>query len=116
MKAYAAACDLLNEYSENAFMILKILTIASIPHSFCILYIAIKRVEGNIKSILYTYIILVAITIIAGYLFMQSLGLIGVGVGWLLGNIVTCGIIGVQSVKHNFKNIKNDCFAYLSRQ
>ncbi len=71
------------EYSDNAFKLLSILALSSIPLAINTLYIAVKRVQKKLKPVVLVNAFIAAVTIGAGYLLMDSLGLVGVGVAWI---------------------------------
>jgi len=47
------------------------------------------------------------VTLVASYVLMQSMGIIGVGIAWVIGNGVVAGGIGIATMgefkKHIFK-------------
>ncbi|MFW6120326.1 MAG: lipopolysaccharide biosynthesis protein [Petrotogales bacterium] len=82
------------DYFKNSFWILVVLSIGSVPFSFNVLYISIKRIQKQVKPLIYVYGLVAVITLSTSYLLMQSMGLIGVGFAWILGNgLVACTII-----------------------
>jgi len=81
------------EYAINSFGVLLILVLGSIPFAINALYATIKRVQKDVKPVIYVYGGIAIITILGSYLLMQSMGIIGVGVAWVIGNsVVMCGI------------------------
>lgn len=87
------------EYAKNSFEILLILAFGSIPFTFSALYATMKRIQGEIKAVIYIYSGVTIITLVASYILMQSLGLVGVGYAWVFGNGVIAGIIGFKLLK-----------------
>jgi hypothetical protein len=49
------------------------------------LYIAIKEVQKEIKPVIYVYRGIATITLMGSYLLMQTMGIIGVGIAWVIG-------------------------------
>jgi len=81
------------EYARNSLDVLLILVLGSVPFAFNVVYASIKRVQKEIKPIIWVYGSITIITIVTSYLLMQSFGIIGVGVAWVIGNcFVTFGI------------------------
>lgn len=87
------------EYAVNSLEVLLILSIASIPYAVIAVYATVKRVQKKIMPVIYAYGAVVGITLAGGYLLMQSMGLIGVGTAWVIGNGVVAGAVGVKSVR-----------------
>ena len=85
------------EYAQNSFDVLLILALGSIPFAFNSLYATIKRVQKEIKPVIWVYGSIAMMTLMAGYLLMQNLGIIGVGIAWVIGN----GVVAISTgLKH----------------
>lgn len=81
------------EYARYSFEVLSILVLGSIPFAFNALYATIKRVENEVKPVILVYGSVAAITIVGSYFLMQTMGLVGIGYAWVIGNgVVTIGI------------------------
>ena len=52
---------------------------------------------------IWVYAGIAVITLVLGYLLMQSMGLVGIGYAWVVGNVVVAGGIGIMAVKEKFK-------------
>lgn len=87
------------EYSEYAFGMLKMFSLASLSNSLNIIYISIKRVNKEINSVIFINFILAFFTIIGGYFLMNRIGLIGIGVAWLLANLFVNLLIAIKTFK-----------------
>jgi O-antigen/teichoic acid export membrane protein len=83
-------------YAQNSFEVLWILALASFPFAFNSLYIAIKEVQKEIKPVIYVYGAIALITIAGSYVLMPNMGIIGVGIAWVIGNGVVAGGIGFK--------------------
>lgn len=81
------------EYSENSFSLLKILSIASIPYTLNIIYISVKRIEQHIEPVIYMHSFLGMFSILFSILLVKWVGIIGVGVSWLLVNCIAAVFI-----------------------
>ena len=86
-------------YAENAFKVLLILSLASIPHAINVVYVAVKRVENEIKSVIYVYGAVAVLTLIGSCVVIQEMGLIGIGISWIFGNGVVALIAGVKLIQ-----------------
>ena len=83
-------------YSENAFQLLRILVLSSILVPLNQLYITTKRVQGQVKPIIYVYAIIAIFTIGIGYILMKSIGLTGIGIGWGLSQGIVVLLVGCR--------------------
>jgi O-antigen/teichoic acid export membrane protein len=88
-------------YARNSFGILAILVLGSIPFAFNALYVAVKRVQKEIKPVIWVYGGVAVITLVMGYVLMLEFGLIGVGYAWVIGNGVVAGGVWVRWVKRD---------------
>ena len=71
------------EYSENAFKLLFILSVALIPHIVNELYVTICMVKFKLRAILFVNLARTALIPLMCYLMMVQFGLMGVGWGYL---------------------------------
>jgi O-antigen/teichoic acid export membrane protein len=92
------------EYARNSFKILLILCIASIPFSFNAVYLTVKRVREELKTVIFVYCFVAIFTLLGGYLSVQSMGLIGIGFTWLLAQSIVAMIIGINITKKQSKH------------
>lgn len=86
------------DYAKNALEVLQILSIASIPYAVNMVYIAYKRVKQEILPVICVYGGIMVLTLIGSYISIQSMGLIGVGLSWVLGNGIVAGVVGVKMI------------------
>ena len=87
------------EYARNSFEVLSILVLGCIPFAFNVLYATTKRVQKEIMPVIYVYGGIVVITLVGSYFLMQSMGVIAVGIAWIIGNgIVATGNV-IVSIK-----------------
>lgn len=87
-------------YAINGFEILLILSAASIPHSVNVVYVAVMRVEQKVAQVIYVYGGIAFITLAGSYILTHSMGLIGIGVSWILGNGIVAGITGIKIMQY----------------
>jgi len=91
-------------YSEEGFELLQVFSVSAIPLSLNLLYVAVKRVQIKVKSIVYTYVSMAIFTIGISYILMAEIGLIGVGMGWFLGQTIVAISIGLVILKEKVRN------------
>jgi len=65
------------EYARNSFELLLILVLGSVSFAVNALYASVKRVQKEIKPVIWIYAGIAVITLVAGYLLMGKFGLIG---------------------------------------
>ncbi|MDO8870317.1 MAG: oligosaccharide flippase family protein [Methanobacteriaceae archaeon] len=96
-------------YSNNAYYVLILSALASLPYSVNALYSTIKRVKKEMNAVIIIYGCLVLFSIIFGYYFMHLFGLIGIGLAWLFSNIIVLIIvfIDIKLISPLFKDHKN---------
>lgn len=83
-------------YSKNAFQMLLLLAIASIPYSVNATYITTKRVNKKTNVIINTYGFIAIFTIVVSYLLMIKIGLIGVGIAWISAQSIVALAISMR--------------------
>jgi len=88
-----------NAYAENAFEVLLILSIASIPHAINVVYVAVKRVKKETMPVIYVYGAVAVLTLIGSCVVIQEMGLIGIGISWIFGNGIVALIVGVKMIR-----------------
>jgi len=71
-------------YSENATGLLRILAISAIPVTINVVYLAIKRVEKNLKIIVGLTIFIAIATLALSYVLLPMMGINGAGIAWLI--------------------------------
>ena len=87
------------EYSENAFRLMTIFALSSIPVAINDLYIVITRVKLQVKPVLYTNSGLAFTILLASYILMSKVGLAGAGLGWLLGHGIVAIFTGILIIR-----------------
>jgi O-antigen/teichoic acid export membrane protein len=82
-----------SEYAQNGLILLNILAISALPNSINMVYTTIKRITGENFHIIVINGIIAIVTIIGSIALLPSMYLIGVGIAWMIGNLL--GIIGI---------------------
>lgn len=85
-------------YYENALDLLLILILAVVPFTFVRFYVAVQRVRGKVRDIVLSYLLIAAVSIGLCYLLMPVKGIAGVGVAWLLAQILALMFVGFRFV------------------
>lgn len=78
-----------NEYSVNGEKLLWSLAISVIPMTFNNIYIAMKRVQKNINAVILANLMITGITLLVSLFTIKILGILGVGIGWLVSQVIT---------------------------
>lgn len=79
-------------YSQNATKLLWVFAVSALPLAFNEVFINAKRVKKDIKAINFYTGIMAFCTLTFGYFFMIKIGLVGVGYGWILSQLVVMAI------------------------
>ena len=87
------------EYAENGFKLLWMLALSGIPLAFNTIYITIKRVQQQVKPIIYIYTFIAFFTVGVGYALMDERELVGIGIAWLLSQIIVTLFIGIAVMR-----------------
>jgi len=75
-------------YSQNGTHLLWVLTLASIPDAITNLYVAVLRVRGRLRAAGCLTMGMAIFTMVAAWIVAPSLKLVGIGVIWLLGQVL----------------------------
>ena len=75
-------------YSSEAFPILWLLALASIPSGMNEIYVTVFRIEMKVKPIILMRTFAAISTIVTGYFLMRIMGLTGIGIAWLGSEII----------------------------
>lgn len=94
-------------YAQQGFNLLIVLAVSSIPVSINTLYVAVKRVRGEINPIIYMYLFVSLFTILGSYYLIDYIGLLGTGIAWIISNGVAASIVGIVQLKNKFLIIIN---------
>jgi O-antigen/teichoic acid export membrane protein len=70
-------------YSIEGTRLFQLFTLAALPTSFNIIYLGLARIEKWLKSLLLISGAMAVFTVVASYLLLPYLGIIGVGISWL---------------------------------
>lgn len=91
-------------YSENAIVLLQILTISTLPLAINSVYFAKWRVEKKISNIITVNASIATITLACGIYFASDFGIIGFGIAWLFAQIVMSMVNARKYLINEFKN------------
>lgn len=80
-------------YASNSYEVLIAISIGSIPYAFNTLYAGVMRIRCRIMPVILTYGGIAALTLIGSLALMQTLELIGVGLAWIVANVIVFVII-----------------------
>jgi O-antigen/teichoic acid export membrane protein len=88
-----------SQYSQKALQTLWILSISAIPFSINEIYVAMRRVQLDIKPTIYVYGATTALSIGFCYFLLQEIGLLGASIGWLLSQTIVAMFTGSAIMK-----------------
>jgi O-antigen/teichoic acid export membrane protein len=99
-----------DDYANNAYQILCIFSLSSIPYSINNIYVTIERVNKKNLSVIVVYALISFLTIIGSYFSMKQYGLIGVAIAWFLSNSFVCVLICILmfNYHHMVKGVFNE--------
>ena len=84
-------------YSVNASNLLRILALTGIPYAFVHFYVSIERIIGKVEHIIASYALIAFISIVATYILLPVIGIIGVGIAWLLSHLIVVILISTRT-------------------
>lgn len=82
------------EYSQNALKLLWILALSAIPLTITRVYVTIKRVQLKMIPVIFVYVFTAIGSLIASYLLMVNVGLLGIGIAWLAVQSIMAVVVG----------------------
>ncbi len=74
-------------YVSGAYWPLLVLALSSFPFAVNVIFITLENIKHNIKKVVLLYGLIAGITFVFSYLLLGQ-GLVGVSLGWLIGNLV----------------------------
>lgn len=93
-----------SEYSEEGFGLLQILALSTIPLALNTVYVTVKNIKKQVKTVTLIYGVIAVGTLGGSYLLLGSMGLVGIGYAWVMGNGVVAGGIGLVAAKDRLKS------------
>lgn len=76
------------DYSGNGDVLLRLIAISVIPYSVNILNITMARVRMKSMNLLVSSVAMTALSLGLAFFFSTQMGIVGIGVGWLLGQTI----------------------------
>jgi O-antigen/teichoic acid export membrane protein len=76
-----------SDYASNGATLLRLLALASLPYLLLNVYVGIARVEKRIGAIVLIAGTMATVSLIAGYVLVESMGLKGIGLAWIAGQV-----------------------------
>ena len=87
-------------YSQNATILLRILAFSALPLSINHIFLSIKRVQKDVRGIIALSAATACLSLGLGYFLMMKMELIGIGLGWLVGQAIVAIVVGsIFSIK-----------------
>lgn len=79
------------DYSVHSYDIMMAVAVGGVPYAFNALFASVRRVEGDVRSVIAIYLGISLITLVLGLFLMPSIGLLGVGAAWIAANVIVSG-------------------------
>jgi len=76
-----------SDYASSGATLLRLLALASLPYFLVNVYLGVARVEKNITAIVLVAGTMAAVSLAAGYFLAHSMGLPGIGIAWIAGQL-----------------------------
>jgi O-antigen/teichoic acid export membrane protein len=92
------------EYAQEATALLRLFALGALPIAVYSAMGAIFKVTKNLRGIVCMNAVYAVVTLSSAYWLMPSLGLVAIGVAWIIGNMAACAIgalfLLISSKKH----------------
>jgi O-antigen/teichoic acid export membrane protein len=97
-------------YSENGVWVLRLMAIATLPWGINYLYVSIARSGNNMSGAVKLTVLSQGLSLLLIYILMLKTGLIGIGIGYLIGQSLAASIAVVLLLRkfHHKSNILNN--------
>lgn len=86
------------EYSKQSFEMLQLLAVSSVFSAVTSIFISIKKIQKDVRTINYVNFALSVMLIGSGYLALLKYGLVGLGYAWVGANVVICALVIIVMV------------------
>ena len=85
------------DYATEGSELLRWLALATLPNMIVVLYIALERVHNRIAGIIVVQGVLCVLVLGLGYSLLQTNGIAGVGIAWLVSQtVIAIGLLILQ--------------------
>ena len=91
-------------YSTSATALLRILALASIPTAVNTIFMAIKRVQKDLKVLTSLTAFVAVVTLVLAFMLIPRMGIEGVGIAWLVGQ-TAAALVVLVSVLRGRRNV-----------
>ena len=93
-------------YSVSATALLRILALASIPTAINTIFIAVKRVQKDLKALVSLTAFVAVVTLALAFVLIPRIGIEGAGIGWLVGQTgAALVVVGWSMRQRRKKNV-----------
>jgi O-antigen/teichoic acid export membrane protein len=82
-------------YHEKAFPLLCVLSVSAVPIAVNTIYVTQKRIQRKMWPVVCVYAFVAAFTVAVGYVLMDTMELLGIGIAWLAGNCLVAVVAGL---------------------
>jgi O-antigen/teichoic acid export membrane protein len=90
------------DYATNGLELLRIMVLSSFFMSICYIYISIKKIQRDIKTIILLSGLIFGLLIGFGYLFMRWFGVVGIGYSYVTAYGAGMLVVGIMAAKEKW--------------
>jgi len=90
------------DYAAGGLNLLRIMALSSFFVAVCQIYFSIKKVQKDIKSLIFLSALIFALLLGLSYVFMLKFGIVGVGYAWMAGYGLSSSIVGMMVKKERW--------------
>ncbi len=87
------------DYSAEGADLLRLLALASLPGIVTTAYIALLRAQRRMKAMLIFTLAMSAVVLPLSWVLLDSLGIVGVGVGWLVAHVAAAVVLALTELR-----------------
>jgi len=89
-------------YAAGGLHLLRVMALSSFFVAICRIYFSIKRIQKDIKSLIFISGLIFAVLLGLSYVFMLEFGIVGVGYAWMVGYGLNSLIVGMMVKKEGW--------------
>ncbi len=94
-------------YSQNATTLLWLLALSALPLTVNCIFISIKRIQKDIKGLIAVSAAITSIALGLSYFLMGNMGILGIGVGWTVGQTIVAIVVSFPFAIKLYKDLSS---------
>jgi len=89
-------------YADNATSLLWVLAVSALPVGVNHTFFALRRIQGKMRDVVGLSVFITAGTMVGSYFLLPRLGIVGVGLGWLVPQAIAAAVVmpGLLRYRH----------------